>query len=132
MIEDKLAALDKATRPELIERWVALFGSRPPPRISRGLLVRMIACEIQWRDSGLPRAQLIRRLQRLVASARSPKPSARPGTRLIREWNGRRHIVDVTNQGYVWNGTTWRSLSAIAKEITGAKWSGPRFFGVST
>lgn len=131
MIEDKLAALDQATRPELIEQWIALLGSRPPSRISRGLMLRMIACEIQWRDSGLPRAQLIRRLQRLVALAGSSKPSARPGTRLVRDWNGRRHVVDVTSEGYVWNGTTWRSLSAIAREITGTKWSGPRFFGVS-
>ncbi|MDP3459099.1 MAG: DUF2924 domain-containing protein [Hyphomonas sp.] len=49
----------------------------------------------------------------------------------MREWNGREHVVDVTVDGYVWNGRTWRSLSAIAKEITGAKWSGPRFFGVA-
>jgi hypothetical protein len=55
---------------------------------------------------------------------------AKPGARLVREWNGRTYQVDVTDGGYVMDGKTWRSLSAIARHITGAHWSGPRFFGV--
>jgi len=62
---------------------------------------------------------------RAVAAA-SPKP----GTRFLRDWNGTTHVVDVTAAGYLWNGQTYRSLSAIAREITGARWSGPRFFGI--
>ena len=54
----------------------------------------------------------------------------RPGTRLVREWNGRTHVVDVSENGFVFDGKTYRSLSAIAKRITGAHWSGPRFFGI--
>jgi hypothetical protein len=54
----------------------------------------------------------------------------RPGTRLVREWNGRSHFVDVSEDGFVFDGKTYRSLSAIAKRITGAHWSGPRFFGL--
>ena len=53
-----------------------------------------------------------------------------PGAHLVREWNGRTYQVEVVESGYVMDGKTWRSLSAIAKHITGAHWSGPRFFGV--
>ena len=52
------------------------------------------------------------------------------GTRLMREWNGRMHVVDVTDDGFVFDGKTYRSLSAIARRITGVHWSGPRFFGL--
>jgi hypothetical protein len=55
----------------------------------------------------------------------------KPGARLLRDWNGRTHVVDVTDAGYQWNGETHRSLSAIARAITGARWSGPRFFGIA-
>lgn len=58
-------------------------------------------------------------------------PAMRPGGRLLREWNGVTHVVDVIEGGFMWNGQTWRSLSAIAREITGAHWSGPRFFGLN-
>jgi len=58
-------------------------------------------------------------------------PALKPGGRLLREWNGVTHVVDVTDGGFVWKGETWRSLSAIAREITGAHWSGPRFFGLN-
>ena len=61
----------------------------------------------------------------VVASA-----SLKPGTRLVREWNGRTHVVDVSEDGFVFDGKTYASLSAIAKRITGAHWSGPRFFGL--
>jgi len=57
-------------------------------------------------------------------------PALLPGTRLVREWNGRTHIVDVGDNGFVFDGKTYRSLSAIAKRITGTHWSGPRFFGL--
>lgn len=59
-----------------------------------------------------------------------PPRVVRPGSRLIREWNGRTHIVDVAETGYVFDGKTYRSLTAIAKRITGVHWSGPRFFGL--
>jgi hypothetical protein len=65
-----------------------------------------------------------------VRLAVSPAIPVRPGTRLMREWNGRMHLVDVTDNGFVFDGKTYRSLSAIARRITGAHWSGPRFFGL--
>jgi hypothetical protein len=60
----------------------------------------------------------------------SMRPKPRPGTRLLREWNGRTYVVDVTEAGFAFDGKTYRSLSAIARRITGAQWSGPRFFGL--
>ena len=61
---------------------------------------------------------------------RKPRLALLPGTRLIREWQGRRHVVDIVPEGYVFDGKTHRSLSAVAKKITGTQWSGPRFFGL--
>ena len=61
---------------------------------------------------------------------RKPRLALLPGTRLIREWQGRRHVVDIVAEGYVFDGKTHRSLSAVAKKITGTHWSGPRFFGL--
>jgi hypothetical protein len=115
----------------LTERWRELFGIDPPPRTSRHMMARIILSEIQWRASGLSRSALIRRLRKVADVETNTKPIAGSGTRLVRDWNGKRHIVDVTAEGYVWNDRSWRSLSAIAREITGARWSGPRFFGVS-
>ena len=70
-----------------------------------------------------------RRLQE-VASGKSVPARAKPGSHLVREWNGRTYQIEVTDSGYVMDGKTWRSLSAIARHITGAHWSGPRFFCV--
>ena len=74
----------------------------------------------------LPTSNSVRRSNLPLIQA----PAPRPGTRLVREWNGRTHIVDVSEDGFVFDGKTYRSLSAIAKRITGAHWSGPRFFGL--
>nr|MDJ0920370.1 DUF2924 domain-containing protein [Henriciella sp.] len=94
-------------------------------------MVRILTCELQWQASSENRMVIKRALQTAVARSDSRKPAASAGTRLIREWNGKRHVVDVSAEGYIWRGETWKSLTAIAKEITGTKWSGPRFFGVS-
>lgn len=75
--------------------------------------------------NGDPAPNSNRQISRPVA-----KTLVRPGTRLVREWNGRTHFVDVAEDGFVFDGKTYRSLSAIAKRITGAHWSGPRFFGL--
>ena len=65
-----------------------------------------------------------------VETLATPRQTPAPGARLLREWNGRRHVVDVTERGFVYEGVSYRSLSAIARRITGAHWSGPRFFGL--
>ena len=87
---------------------------------------RILICEAQWQRSGENRAQIRQTLEKAVAV----RPTQKEGTRLIREWHGTEHVVDVIDGVYHWNGQTWQSLSVIAREITGTRWSGPRFFGV--
>ena len=119
------------SRDDLIARWEEVIGRPPPPRIAKVSMARIIVCETQWQSCGQSRATLIKKLKKVAAAAETRKPVASSGARLIREWNGREYVVDVTDNGYTWNGKPWRSLSAIAREITGTKWSGPRFFGVA-
>ena len=130
----RLDDLDTMDRAALVAAWSELIGSPAPKGISRGFLQRFLAFEIQTRQSGgLPKS-LKAALRISADGATSRRPAAaglKPGGRLLREWNGVTHVVDVTEAGFVWNSETWRSLSAIAREITGAHWSGPRFFGLT-
>ena len=78
-----------------------------------------------------PLAGFVGKLTRAVRDDRgTSSPTLKPGGRLIREWNGVTHVVDVIDGGFVWNGQRYASLSPIARAITGARWSGPRFFGL--
>ncbi len=128
----ELAALAELDRTALLERWRAAFGRGAPPRLSRALMEKAIAYEIQVKAYGGLSARTIRVLK--AAAKRKAVPASRRspgrGTRLVREWNGILHEVDVVDDGYLWRGQRHRSLSAIALAITGTKWSGPRFFGI--
>jgi hypothetical protein len=120
---------------ELRAEWQRLHHAMPP-NISRDLLTRGIAYKIQERASGGPNAALKRRLHRLASElangkATSSAPTLKPGARLVREWGGRVHSVTVTEDGFEYAGARYGSLSQIAKTITGAHWSGPRFFGLN-
>ena len=108
------------------------MGSAVPKGLSKPFLRRFLAFELQARrNGGLPKG-FAAKLRAAAVSERRPKsPTLRPGGRLLREWNGKTHLVEVTDDGFVWNGQCYRSLSAIAREITGARWSGPRFFGLT-
>ena len=131
-------AVSDLSREALAERWVAAYGRPPPKGISRRLLERAAAYHLQVGVlGGLPPA-ISRRLSRIASdgsplhAAARPRAAIRlsPGTRLVREWSGRTHTVEVTEDGFMWNGRRWRSLSAVARAISGARWSGPRFFGL--
>lgn len=124
---EQVIAMD---RPDLVSSWMEVMGRPPPPRLSRGMMAKVLASELQWEASERSRALVLKTLERRLAASEKEAPIADTGKRLFREWNGREYVVDVTREGYVWKGRTWRSLSAIAREITGARWSGPRFFGV--
>ncbi len=91
---------------------------------------RFLAFEVQARTyGGLPRG-FLKDLERLVATGgTSPVTGLKPGGRLLREWNGVTHVVDIGEDGFRWNGQRHASLSSVARAITGARWSGPRFFG---
>ena len=124
----QLATLE---RTDLKRLWQAEIGPTVPKNISRKMMAQIILVERQWATNRQSLASYRKKLGRIAEAPTTTQQLANRGSRLIREWNGRRHVVDVLSDGYLWNGKTWRSLSAIAKEITGTKWSGPRFFGVA-
>jgi hypothetical protein len=131
-----LAALPGLPLDELKERWQALYGSPPPSRLGRTLMMRAIAYRLQEQALGGLGSATRRRLARVaeeIGSGRAPSPSPvaiKPGTRLLREWQGVVHEVIVLEDGVQYRGETWKSLSAVAREITGTRWSGPLFFGL--
>ena len=132
-----LKALPALSPAELRSEWRRLYRSQPP-RLSRDLLIRAVAYRIQeLRYGGLGKTTR-RKLAALVDTPQSegkiaPEPAQKisTGTRLVREWNGRTHTVTVQQEGFTYAGRSYRSLTAIAREITGAHWSGPRFFGLA-
>lgn len=123
-----LEALD---RDGLIAIWSGLAGDTPPRAMSQILMRRFLSFELQARTSGGLHAADLDRLASLAESrTRAATSKMAPGARFLREWNGVTHVVERTDAGYRWSGRIFGSLSGIAKEITGAHWSGPRFFGV--
>ena len=131
-----LEALRELSREELKRRWHRLYGSPCPAHMSRILLLRALAHRMQEQALGGLDGATRRRLDRAVKDLATGRPSAgstpkiKPGTRLLREWQGVVHEVIVLESSVHYCGETWPSLSAVAREITGARWSGPRFFGL--
>lgn len=124
--------LERMPRSSLIDRYEHLISSPPPKGISTPLLCRLVAYEVQAARYGGLSLRTRNKLQAIAGDqAVAPGgPSLRSGSRLVRDWNGVTHVVDVVKGGYRYQGRIYRSLSAIAREITGARWSGPRFFGL--
>src|ERR1700704_464190 len=116
--------------------WRRLYRSEAP-RLSRDLLVRGIGYRRQEIERGGLGKSTRRKLQTVAKALRTtgrvgpaPSLSLKPGARLVREWRGRTHTVTVTEDGFEYAGKNYPSLTKIAKQITGAQWSGPRFFGL--
>lgn len=134
----RLQALERMDRAALQSEWQRLWRVPPPRYMGRELLKLGVAWKLQEQAYGGHSAATRRRLtelQKLLARdgdvARDSAPRLRPGARLVRSWRGQDHIVIVTQSGFEWRGRHWRSLTAIARAITGAAWSGPRFFGLT-
>ncbi len=128
----KVVELEALDRAALIENWSKLFRTPVPKALSQTLIRRFLAVEIQTRrHGGLPNRVITALRQPKEQAARPKSPALQPGGRLLREWNGVTHVIEVGDDGFVWKGNRYRSLSAIAREITGAHWSGPRFFGLT-
>ena len=133
----KLAGLDLFA---LREQWRTLYGSEPPQRMSKELMMRAVAYRMQENAfGGLSRSAKMRLMAATEEGQRSGNKVSRvrtdrtikPGTKFLREWNSRTHeVVALADGGFVYRGTVHRSLSAIAREITGTRWSGPVFFGL--
>ena len=127
-----IAELEYMDRPALINAWPKVMRAPVPKRLSKVMMRRFLAIEIQTRRSGgLPKRARIALHQPQEQAPRSKSPALQPGGRLLREWNGVTHVVEVEEHGFTWRDTNYRSLSAIARAITGAHWSGPRFFGLT-
>ncbi len=135
-LAETLARLSAATIFELRGEWRRLHRMPPPMRLSRDLLTRGITYKVQERLLGCLSRSILRKLEGVnieseASSARKRPPiSLKAGTRLIREWRGLTHTVLVHADGFEWHGRRYRSLTLIAHKITGAHWSGPRFFGL--
>ena len=138
-IPARLAALKTMAVRELKEQWRELFGTEPPP-YNRPFLESRLAYRIQELAYGGLKPATLRRLEQMgeeldggdVAKRRA-RHDTKPivGTRLVREWQGTEHVVTVLADGFEWQGRPYRSLSAIARAITGTRWNGPLFFGLA-
>lgn len=136
-LESAFAALSNASVADLRKEWARLYRSHAPKKLSRDLLTLGVAWKLQERALGGLSAANKRQLDTLTKTmeakadlAKTRTATLRPGARLIREWNGEINEVLVVEDGFRWRGKTWRSLSVIARELTGTHWSGPRFFGL--
>ncbi len=136
-LTEQVAGLKALDTRELRSRWQHAYGQPAPKHASRDLLLRAVAYRLQEQaEGGLSKAAL-RRLAKLAGlnggdtqPTSPPLPRLKPGSRLIREWHGVTHSVTVLGDGFDWRGDRYASLSQIARAITGARWSGPRFFGL--
>jgi len=133
-VEAKLASLESLDHKGLSKAWEKALGAPPPKASSRKYLLRALSYQYQTKHmSSLTKAEA-KALRSYISGDKAvpakTKVSLEPGAKLIREWNGRTYTVSVKEEGFVHKDKVWKSLSAIAKDITGAHWSGPRFFGV--
>jgi len=137
-IPHTLDSIMNADRSALCQYWHDAFDSAPPAKLSQPLMRMILSDNLQAQQMGeLDRAskRALKRLQQQIeiTGKRPTKKRSKDlavGARLLREWNGKTHVVERTTTGYLWNEVTYRSLSAVAEAITGAHWSGPRFFGL--
>jgi hypothetical protein len=141
-VEAEIARLRGLETKALRARWRTSFGQDAPTHVARHLLFAMLAYRLQAEAMGDLDAETVRFLKQvdLAPSKQAAVPLTQAferrtrhlshGTVLTREWGGQHHRVIVHDGGFVWEGRTYRSLSEIAKVITGTKWNGPRFFGL--
>src|SRR6202162_79586 len=136
-LASEVASLSKLGIDELRERWKAMFGKAPSRDIGRSFLTRAIAYRLQAKAFGELKPSTRRLLEEFAygdanrsAVAAPPSRIVQPGAVLVREWRGLSHQVGVLEKGFSFRGKHYRSLSEVAREITGTRWSGPLFFGL--
>ena len=137
-VATRLQALEQMDYAALQAEWRRLYRAQPPKRVARDLLMLGVGWKIQEQAFGGLGAVTKRRLAGLAKTmerdgdiTRNRVARLKPGAKLVREWGGKTHTVVVVDDGFEWRDRHWRSLSAIAREITGVHWSGPRFFGLN-
>ena len=122
---------------ELKERWRSLYGTKPPQKIHRSLLIAAVAYRIQENALGALKSSVRRHLLQAANNPPTPRPSPhypslrpRVGTVLVRDWGGITHQAKVLEDGILFRSKRYKSLSEVARVITGSRWSGPLFFGL--
>jgi Protein of unknown function (DUF2924) len=133
----EIALLESLDLDQLRRRWKILYQTEAPTRFSRDLLMRAVAYRMQERVLGGLKPATRRLLERVARAANARQPirvtpmrQLAPGALLIREWGGTKHQVTVLESGVMFRGKWYRSLSEVARVITGNRWSGPLFFGL--
>ena len=136
-ISELLKTLPGMSKTALCKQWQELFNKTAPKRLRREFMVRILAYKIQENAFGGLSTTTRRRLKQISISLENgngklqmERRPIKPGTRLIREWQGKTYKVSVTEMGFEFQGSQYRSLSEIARLITGTRWSGPLFFGL--
>jgi Protein of unknown function (DUF2924) len=138
-LEDEIARVRDLDLSGLRARWRSVFRRKAPDHLPRHLLYRMIAYRLQAERLGDLDRDTQRFLERVaegtwtgdeLRSGQRRSRGFRPGTILVREWDGKPQRVMVVDDGFAWNGSTYRSLTEVAFAVTGTRWSGPRFFGL--
>jgi hypothetical protein len=137
-IPDQIAKLRGLSRSELLNLWQKVYNKAAPPGIRREIMVPFLAYRIQENAYGSLKTAALAELhciaRAIEKNGKSGEPFRRPriktGTRLFRQWRDQTHEVFVTESGYEYRGTAYRSLSEIARKITSTRWSGPAFFGL--
>ena len=129
-LDAQLAVLDSMPRAELRAAWIREVRT-PPPNVSAGLLRLALAHCLQSKVMGGVTKAMERKLQEIAEGSSAQRIT--PGTRFVREWRGKVHVVTVSDERrYRWQNRDWNSLSEIARTITGTQWSGPAFFGTKS
>jgi hypothetical protein len=133
----RIEVLPTLDRAQLLTIWAENFSKDPPPTLRKELMVALLAYRMQEREFGGLSHTARRRLREIALTLKGDGPSQeksdsapQTGARLIRLWRGETHEVIAIGSGYEYRGQTYSSLSRIAREITGTRWSGPLFFGV--
>ena len=128
-LDAQLAALATLPPAQLRDEWLTVV-KKPLPKVSPAMLRLALGYEMQAKVLGGLSRTAQQRLDQ-AAAAKTWTRNTSPGMRLVREWQGKVHIVTIGETGVIeWNGQTWRSLSEVARTITGTRWSGPAFFGL--
>jgi hypothetical protein len=138
-VSERLKTLPGMSKIGLSRLWEELFNKPVPERIRKELMVRILAYRIQEQAFGGLNFKTRRRLDQIANAMGKNQNTAiakmarsKPGTRLIRSWQGKTHTVTIEESGYQYQGHQYRSLSEIARHITGTQWSGPLFFGLKS
>src|SRR6202048_539347 len=136
-LAQELKGLETRGDDELKNRWRSLYGTKPPQKIHRSLLIAAVAHRMQENALGALKSSVRRHLMQAANSPATPRPSPhhpslrpRAGTVLVRDWGGVTHQAKVLKDGILFRSKRYKSLSEIARVITGSRWSGPLFFGL--